>query len=386
MDKQLTLLLILFSVFALLGFAGYFIYKSMKDGVDAGKGFTKNITKQEAFLLIIMSLVIAISEANIASSFTPKGSVSEEFPYVARVVAHIVIALSSWYLIYMFFPKMNNALTLIPWKFWKKEYLENHWKLMQLNKVTVVRAIFLVATPFIYIISGAALPYLNLNLLAIGMEADLQLNLFVYQLTDYFQAVSFSKHVQTIPIKALQYTKLDKSLYEFLPSNYSPWKDSPFELQMMLSTVGLVYLFALLKGLKIVTDGDIEQEVFIVTGAKTEKKSEKSGKDRSRKTDPKETMLGAILTNYDFSNEQDQAQKKTILEAALKTIAEMNEQAKAKIMVKLSMLHTQMEKLDFTNTTDPEVIGWKKDVQMHWSKPAGTGEGLGRTLRAPRSS
>lgn len=376
MSQDIFTLVIGLVALILLATVAFVVVRGIRQEKDLGNQFVKGLMQQHGFALLIITLISVFGETLVISSFEPEGS---DMDFIPRVIAHIVVAIFSWILLTQFPNKLLKAIELLPWSAifswppFKKAKFKAHWDGLLASKLSLAQMILIFVTPSIYLFVGVLLPFMNLYLLALGLGADLQLELFMYDWFYPFKDMEPSDYYATIPIDHLKYTTIDTVGLERLPRDYNPFKDMPFELIMMMGTVFVAELGAMFKGLNYITESPFEYKL-LDKGRKEVKKQEKE-----KKMDESEQKLNKIcdeiLIHFGLEGEKYDSRRADIVEYTVDHIVNKTDAVRQRFTNTLARMNTNKPK---KGTEDYKT--WVQDVRQLWQSKASNNSGFSRAL------
>lgn len=368
MSEQFITLMVFLLAIGILGGLVFVVWKNATKGVDVGNNIVSAIIKQHALALIVITLLSVAGEVLVLASFKPEGS---NMLMGARIIAHSVVAGFSWILLNQFPYLCLKALELIPLHY-KKQKIRDHFAAVKASKLTTAQIFLIFVAPFLYLTAGVGLPFMNLYMLAIGLHADLQLELFIYEWFNPFKSMDAGEYFATIPISELEYTTINTEGREFLPKTYSPFKDMPMELIMMMGTVFVAELGAFLKGFQFVTDSPFGGHILEAGKKKVQEKKEE--KKEEEEEEYLASVIDDILIKFGLVSPKFENVRKENVDAVVKIITEHdNDSVRTRFTSALVRLNKSSAYKDDFKT-------WQNDVRSLWQGSLPNKKGFSRPL------
>jgi hypothetical protein len=359
------------------------IWKSFKNKTDLGVPFLMYLSDQNLFILTFLCLFLAMGTTMIISGFHPEG-VQNNVPPAARTIGHLGVELVS-YIFLILAPKefsrawsLTNLFGLLKYAKYKPaiESAKIHGEFLRKNNITfsgIAMSWFLAC---LTLVVGMTFPILNIYIMAWGLDQSIQVNLFF----ESWIVEDAGEFFSTVRREYLTYSYVDPNV-EFLPRNYSPFKDMFYPLQLLFFNTAALQCVTLIKGMKIMSLG-----LYAPSSVKfqEEKKEEKKETDKRSKTI---NSISLILQGVGFKKASRSYEKYfSKIKAELESIVSDDEKAAQKIMGKVGAVYgalQQMKKSGVYIKDHDDYLAWQEDVQNLFQRSPKTGDGFGITVRFP---
>ena len=320
-------------VFVLVIFVlGYVIYRSTKASADFGKSAVIYFVSQNTFWLFLITFVMMIAEAGLSSTFHPDGD-KNALPIGIRFISHLGFAMTGWIMLINTGPRLIELVSFI------EQEKEKGSKISRAYGTTLILKVFYVLVTFVF---GVAIPLTNLYIVALGLEESIQFKFFVQ---DVILMQDLSGFYPRVPIETMETRAVSPNGY--LPSDYDPFTDMSYPLQLMIITFVIQTILGIIKGVDI---SALYRDMYHVVKTKSvsdkkevdkkegEKKDE-SKKEPEKKSSPSiDNLLDYILVNVLL---YDRSEIDSYISKGVSSFNTMSADNKTRLLTSLSAVKTK---------------------------------------------
>lgn len=361
-------------VFVLVIFVlGYVIYRSTKASADFGKSAVIYFVSQNTFWLFLITFVMMIAEAGLSSTFHPDGD-KNALPIGIRFISHLGFAMTGWIMLINTGPRLIELVSFV-----ETEKEKGSTKISRAYGTTLLLKIFYVLVTFVF---GVAIPLTNLYIVALGLEEATQFKFFVQ---DVILMQDLSGFYPRVPIENMETRAVSPNGY--LPSDYDPFTDMSYPLQLMIITFVIQTILGIIKGVDI---SAMYRDMYHVVKAKAVPVDKKDKKEESKEEEKKpaknspsiDSLLDYILVNVLL---YDRGEIDPYISRGLSNFNTMSADNKTKLLTSLSAVRTKHISL----VTDPtgnaaDIAALKAEAQRYLNTTIDKG-GLAMTLSSKRT-
>lgn len=362
-------------VFVLVIFVlGYVIYRSTKASADFGKSAVIYFVSQNTFWLFLITFVMMIAEAGLSSTFHPDGD-KNALPIGIRFISHLGFAMTGWIMLINTGPRLIELVSFI------EQEKEKGSKIGRAYGTTLILKVFYVLITFVF---GVAIPLTNLYIVALGLEEATQFKFFVQ---DVILMQDLSGFYPRVPIENMETRAVSPNGY--LPSDYDPFTDMSYPLQLMIITFVIQTILGIIKGVDI---SAMYREMYHIVKTKSipDKKEDKKEdkKDREEKKDkssaPKiDTLLEYTLVNILLYGKEE---IEPYIARGLSNFNMLSADNKTKILTSLAALKTKHTTyMSDESTYANDIIASKTEATRFLNNAIDRG-GLSMNLSARRTT
>ena len=315
-------------VFVLVIFVlGYVIYRSTKASADFGKSAVIYFVSQNTFWLFLITFVMMIAEAGLSSTFHPDGD-KNALPIGIRFISHLGFAMTGWIMLINTGPRLIELVSFI------EQEKEKGAKISRAYGTTLILKVFYVLVTFVF---GVAIPLTNLYIVALGLEESIQFKFFVQ---DVILMQDLSGFYPRVPIETMETRAVSPNGY--LPSDYDPFTDMSYPLQLMIITFVIQTILGIIKGVDI---SALYREMYHVVKTKSipdkkegDKKEENKPENKAKNSPSIDNLLDYILVNVLL---YERSEIESYISKGLSSFSTMSADNKTRLLTSLSAVKTK---------------------------------------------